>query len=164
MINRKRHLRLNVSKAEFSIFPPQTCSSFSPLCVCFVPQSYPTLCNLMNCSLPGSSVPEIFQARLLECVAIYSSRVSSQSSAQTHISCVSCIGSQVHHWGKWRPFSPLTFGKLPLTSSCSGLKKKKNHYGLTLDSSLASLCPIHEWIISLLPRAFPATSAIMVLT
>ena len=35
-----------------------------------VAQSCPTLSNLMDCSLPGSSVPGIFQARVLECDAI----------------------------------------------------------------------------------------------
>ena len=38
-------------------------------------QSYPTLCNTMDCSPPGSSVCGIFQARILEWVAIFSSRV-----------------------------------------------------------------------------------------
>ena len=38
--------------------------------VCSVAQSCPTLCNLMDCNLPGSSVHGIFQARVLECVAI----------------------------------------------------------------------------------------------
>ena len=33
-------------------------------------QSYPTLCDPMDCSLPGSSAHEIFQARVLEWVAI----------------------------------------------------------------------------------------------
>ena len=33
-------------------------------------QSYPTLCDPMDCSLPGSSVHGIFQARVLEWVAI----------------------------------------------------------------------------------------------
>ena len=32
-------------------------------------QSCPTLCNPMDCSLPGSTVPEISQARILEWVA-----------------------------------------------------------------------------------------------
>ena len=36
-------------------------------------QSCPTLCNSMNYSLPGSSVHGIFQARILEWVAISSS-------------------------------------------------------------------------------------------
>ena len=36
-----------------------------------VAQLYPTLCNPMDCSLPGSSVHGIFfQARILESVAI----------------------------------------------------------------------------------------------
>ena len=33
-------------------------------------QSCPTLCDPIDCSLPGSSVPGIFQARVLEWVAI----------------------------------------------------------------------------------------------
>ena len=36
-------------------------------------QSHPTLCDPMDCSLPGSSVHGIFQARVLEWVAISSS-------------------------------------------------------------------------------------------
>ena len=35
-----------------------------------VAQSCPTLSDLMDCSLPGSSVHGIFQARVLEWVAI----------------------------------------------------------------------------------------------
>ena len=35
-------------------------------------QSCTTLCNPMDCSLPGSSVHGIFQARVLEWVAILS--------------------------------------------------------------------------------------------
>ena len=36
------------------------------LCESEVAQSCPTLCNPMDCSLPGSSVHGIFQARILE--------------------------------------------------------------------------------------------------
>ena len=39
-----------------------------------VAQSCPTLCNPKDCSLPGSSVHGIFQARVLEWVAISFSR------------------------------------------------------------------------------------------
>ena len=39
-----------------------------------VAQSCPTLCDPMDCSLPGSSIHGIFQARVLEWVAIASSR------------------------------------------------------------------------------------------
>ena len=41
-----------------------------------VTQSCPTLCNPMDCSLPGSSIHGIFQARVLEWVAISFSRYS----------------------------------------------------------------------------------------
>ena len=40
-------------------------------------QSYPTLCNFMDCSLPGSSGQGILQARTLAWVAILFSRDSS---------------------------------------------------------------------------------------
>ena len=43
-----------------------------------VTQSCPTLCDPMDCGLPGFSIHEIFQARILEWVAISFSRRSSQ--------------------------------------------------------------------------------------
>ena len=61
------------------------------LCVCSVAQSYPTLSNPMDCSPPGSSVHGIFLARMLEWVAISSSRGSSQPRDPAHVSCVSCM-------------------------------------------------------------------------
>ena len=42
----------------------------SGVCACICTQSCPTLCNPMNCGPPGSSLHGIFQARILECVAI----------------------------------------------------------------------------------------------
>ena len=49
------------------------------VCVCarMYAQSCPTLCDPMDCSLPGSSVREILQAGILEWVSISSSRGSS---------------------------------------------------------------------------------------
>ena len=38
------------------------------VCVCVVTQSCPTLCDPMDYSPPVSSVREILQARILECV------------------------------------------------------------------------------------------------
>ena len=65
------------------------------------------LCDSMDCSLQGSSVHGILQARILEWVAIPSSRGSSQPRDQSHISFLSCIGRQVlYHWchlGRPRP-------------------------------------------------------------
>ena len=42
-----------------------------------ITQSCPTLCSPMDCSPPGSSAYEIFQARILEWVTISFSRGSS---------------------------------------------------------------------------------------
>ena len=50
-------------------------------------QSCPTLCHLMDHSSPGSSVHEILTARILEQVAMPSSRVSSWPRDWTHVSC-----------------------------------------------------------------------------
>ena len=52
-----------------------------------VAQSCPTLCDPMDCSPPGSSVHEIFQARILQWVAISFSRGSSQPRDRTQVSC-----------------------------------------------------------------------------
>ena len=54
--------------------------------------SHVRLCDPMDSSPPGSSVHEILQARILEWVAVPSSRDSSQPWDQTCISFVSCIG------------------------------------------------------------------------
>ena len=51
--------------------------------LCLVTQSCRTLCNPMDCSLPGSSDHGILQARILEWVAMPSSRGSSQHRDQT---------------------------------------------------------------------------------
>ena len=54
-----------------------------------------TLWDSMDCSPPGSSVHEIFQARILEWVAMLSSRGSSQHRDRTCVSCISYIGRQI---------------------------------------------------------------------
>ena len=53
-------------------------------------QSCSILCDPMGCSLPGSSVHGILQARILEWVAMPSSRGSSPPWDQTRTSCISC--------------------------------------------------------------------------
>ena len=60
----------------------------SSWCHCEVAQSCLTLCDPMDCSLPGSSLLGILQARVLEWVAISFSRESSQPRDQTRISCI----------------------------------------------------------------------------
>ena len=64
--------------------------------VCLVTQLYPTLCDPMGCSPPGSSAHRISQARILEWVAVSFSRASSQPRDPTR---VSYIGRRIlHHW------------------------------------------------------------------
>ena len=66
----------------------------SPLClklcsgVSEVAQSCLTLCDPIDCSLPGSSVHGIFQAIILEWIAISFSRGSSQPRDRTQVSCI----------------------------------------------------------------------------
>ena len=54
-----------------------------------------TLCNPIVCSPSGSSIHGILQARILERVALPSSRASCGPRDQTHVSCTSRIGRQV---------------------------------------------------------------------
>ena len=73
-------------------------------CACSVTQLYPTFCNPMDYSLPGSSVCGIFQKRILEQVAISYSRKSSRPRDWTCVSCVSCTGRQIlYHRTTWDP-------------------------------------------------------------
>ena len=61
-----------------------------------VAQSCPTLSGPMDYSLLGSSVHGIFQARILEWVAISFSRGSSQPRDQTRVSCI--VGRRFTVW------------------------------------------------------------------
>ena len=65
-------------------------------------QSCPTLCNPMDCSPPGSSVREMFQARILDWVAISYSKGSSRPRDRTHVSCDFCVGRWIlYHQATW---------------------------------------------------------------
>ena len=64
--------------------------SHQPLSVnvlCLGAQSCPTLCDPMDCSLPGYSVQDILQARILEWVTILFSREPSWPRDWTWVSC-----------------------------------------------------------------------------
>ena len=97
-----------------------------------------TLCDPMDCSLPGSSVHGSFQARILEWVAI-SFSISSRPRDWTQVSCI--VGRQLYylsHQGNrrvglaryqftsslWRevPFQVALKALAPLKSESSGLK------------------------------------------
>ena len=78
----KEHFHLEISRHLRTLT-----SSYSPTVhACKSLQSCPTLCDPMDSSLPGPSVHRILQARILEWVAMPSSRESSQSRNRTCIS------------------------------------------------------------------------------
>ena len=76
MISFIEFLEIRVSDPERNQFLDLVTSSVNlPESVkVLVPQLCPALCDRMDCSLPGSSVHEILQARTLEWVAIPFSR------------------------------------------------------------------------------------------
>ena len=72
-----------------------------------VAQSCPTLFDPMDCSLPGSSVHGIFQARVLEWIAISFSRGSSQPRVWTRVSHI--VDRCFTIWAYWwSPNPPVT--------------------------------------------------------
>ena len=84
--------RINESWWSLRGFLFSSCFLYSCACVGAQLLSYVQLCNPVDCSPPGSSVHGVLQERILEWVAISSSRGSSQSRDQTLVSCLSCIG------------------------------------------------------------------------
>ena len=99
----------------WSIMAPENCPARGDcILVCVQSlQSCLTLCNPLDYSPPSSSVHGILQARILEWVAMPSSRESSQPGVQTCISCIaggffyllshlacpeSVLGSKIFRW------------------------------------------------------------------
>ena len=79
------HLKYNTFSLCFLYFP----------FLSFLSLLYNILCEPMHCSQPGSSVPGILQARILEQVAMPSSRGSSWPTDWNCVSNFSCIGRWV---------------------------------------------------------------------
>ena len=74
-------------------------SDLESTCCCLAAKLCPTLCHPMDCSPLGSSVHEVFQARIWEWVDIFSCRRSAWLRDQT---CVSCIGRGILYcWATW---------------------------------------------------------------
>ena len=87
-----RHLvtqTVRINLADFQV------PSDSSVCACLVAQWSRTLGNSMDCSPPGSSAHGVFQAWILEWVAISSSRGPSWSRDWASVSWVSCIASGI---------------------------------------------------------------------
>ena len=87
---------IETAREDGSSKPMRIFSPFKEYCCCSMPRSCLTLCNRMDCSLPGTSVHGISQASILEWVAISSSRASSWP---RDWNWVSCIGRWIlYHW------------------------------------------------------------------
>ena len=121
-------------------------------CTGSVAQPFPTLCDPMDCCLPGSTVHGIIQTKILEWVAIFSCRGSSQPRDQTYVSCISCISRQIlYHCTLWEALS----AKSPLLKFCLILRpvQKKNSCNKscrtstwpTLPSSAFDEPPLAQW-------------------
>ena len=99
-----------------------------------VAQSCPTLCDPMDCSLPGSSVHRILQARILERVAIPFSRESSDPGMKPRSPPVQADSFTI--WAKTKLKSPfIVFSKgfqvsTHLGTSASGGGHKQSGPGL----------------------------------
>ena len=112
----------------------------------------------MDYSSPGSSVHGILQARILEWVAISSSRGSSRPKDQTHVSCISCIGGRIlYHWATWEAIVYMRHNFF-IHSSVSG------HLGCfhvpTIVNSAAGNNGIHLSLSILVPSGYVLRSGI----
>ena len=95
-----------LSEAHYVYYLMKVNVLVSPLCL--------TLCNPMDCSLPGFSVHEILQARILDWVAISFSRASSPPRAWTHVSSIS--GRLFTIWATRKAYNNL--GKVVVLITC----------------------------------------------
>ena len=95
--------------------------SFKTVSESEVAQLSPTLFDPMDCSLPGSSVHGILQARVLEWVAIVLSRGSSWPRDWTQVSCIADRRFyRLSHQGsqrKWNLLSHVQLFATPWTNS-----------------------------------------------
>ena len=87
-INTEKVLDSKISLLVKTFFSHSFKQHLLAFCYCSVTKSCPTLCNSKGYNLPGSSVQEIFQARILVWVIMSYSRGFSQTRNRTHISCI----------------------------------------------------------------------------
>ena len=139
-----------------------------------------TLGNPMNWSLPGSTTNEIFQARILECVAIFFSSWSSLPRYQTQVSCtasrlftiwatqevltsgwrklVKSTGEHLSQFSSVQLFSHVWLFATPWTAACQASLSITNSQSLLKLMSIHSVIPSNHLILShlliLLPSIF----------
>ena len=138
------------------------------LCVyTLITQSCPTLCSPMNCSPPDSSVHGIFQARILEWVAIPFSQGSSRPRDQTQVSHIVGRFFTIEPPGKsWTKFSSVQSCShvwlfvTPWTSALQASLSITNSQSAPKPMSIESVMPSNHLIFCrpflLLPSIFPS--------
>ena len=117
-------LYLSPASSPYSVC--SECLDIISACVCA--QLCLTLCNAMVYNLPGFSVQGIFQARILEWVAIFYFRGSSWSRDWTCVSCSPCLGSQIcYHWATWEAWDQVHRAKSTLCSLTQSFESYLRH-------------------------------------
>ena len=110
------------------------------MCVCVRAQSCPTLCDPMDCSLPGSSVHGILQARILEWVTISFSKGSSHGSNPYLLRHL--------HWQYSLPAEP---PKKPSAADVISVSNGRADFSLSPSSCKEAFTPpLKTWIQALL--------------
>ena len=107
-----------------------------------------TLCDPMNCILPGSSLHGISQARKLEWVAISSSRGSSRPRDRPQLSCGSfCVRQILYHWATWDThLTDLLFSHSAMSDSLWPHELEHAKFPCPPSSRVCSnLCPLSLW-------------------
>ena len=105
-------------------------------CESEVTQLCPTLCDPMDCSPPGSSVHGIFQARVLEWIAISFARGSSWPRDRTRVSCTA--GRCFTVWATRESHK----GSIEIWTRITGFRvQSANHYTMEPTTSI-SLSPL----------------------
>ena len=108
--------RMKQTTVQDPVLPINNCC-----CCCLITKLYPMLSDPMDFIPPGSSVRGIFQARILEWVAISFSRGSYWTRDRT---CVSCCGRwALYHWAPWADPNSCVILRKNLTSLSRNLLK-----------------------------------------
>ena len=133
-------------------------------------QSCPSLCHLMDCSLPGSSVHGILQARILEWIVMPFSRGSSQPRDRTQVSHITggfftvwATREEQEYWSGFSSVQSLScvwFFVTPWTAAHQASLSITNSGSLPKFMSIESVMPSNHLILChpllLLPSIFPS--------
>ena len=136
-----------------------------------VPSCVGFFCDPMDCSLSGSSVHGIFQARMLEWVAIAFSRGSSRPRDRTQVSGISCNGRYSSTEPPGKAYSSVHFSRSVVSDS---LRTHESQHARPPCPSPTSRvypnsCPLNRWChptisssvvpFSSCPQSFPASGS-----